>query len=410
MSAVPSAAEPRVEFRRVWKKFRRGRTHDSLRDFLPAMARQLARRAPPAPSVLSASEFWALEDVSFQVRPGECLGIIGHNGAGKSTVLKLLMGILAPTRGRALVSGRAGALIELAAGFHPDLTGRENVFLQGAIMGMKRAQIARQFDDIVAFAGISEFIDTQVKRYSSGMQARLGFSIAAHLDPEVLIIDEILAVGDRSFQRVAFQRLAELTRRSIPVVVVSHQLDRVAELCSKAILLEHGRVAHAGPPGECIARYVESGLGADEARTGGPVRFEPLVLEPDLPLASGSPLHARIAGTIERPLAASESLLVRVRSVETGEPVFAISSESAGVALPASGRFALAVELAANVAGGSYLVEVAVWDRDTRADVAAGVRRIFQVRPDHAFSGSVDLRARFAPVAPERAREAPPWT
>jgi homopolymeric O-antigen transport system ATP-binding protein len=173
---------PRVEFRHVWKKFRRGLRHDSLRDLLPALARSFVGRGARA-EALREGEFWALQDVSFTVEPGEVLGIVGPNGAGKSTVLKLLTRILEPSLGSAMVRGRAGALIELAAGFHPDLTGRENVYLQGAIMGMKRGEIARNFDRIVDFAEVEEFIDTQVKRYSSGMWARLGFAIAAHLDP-----------------------------------------------------------------------------------------------------------------------------------------------------------------------------------------------------------------------------------
>jgi lipopolysaccharide transport system ATP-binding protein len=176
-----------VVFDGVWKKFRRGDRHNSLRDLVPAAAGALLRRG--ATSDLKAEEFWALQGVSFEVRRGEALGIIGPNGAGKSTTLKLLTKILRPTRGSCAVRGRAGALIEVAAGFHPDLTGRENVYLQGAIMGMKRHEIGRKFDAIVDFAGVADFVDTQVKRYSSGMNARLGFSIAAHLEPEALIID-----------------------------------------------------------------------------------------------------------------------------------------------------------------------------------------------------------------------------
>src|SRR5439155_25060867 len=184
-------ADPMIAFDGVWKKFRRGEHHDSLRDLIPALARRLGTRREPA---LDADEFWVLRDVSFEVKPGQVLGIIGPNGAGKSTALKLLTRILKPTKGTARVHGRVGALIELAAGFHPDLTGRENIFLQGAIMGMRRDDIRRRFDEIIEFAGIPDFIDTPVKRYSSGMNARLGFAIAAHLDPEVLLIDEVLAV------------------------------------------------------------------------------------------------------------------------------------------------------------------------------------------------------------------------
>ncbi|HWB15833.1 MAG TPA: ATP-binding cassette domain-containing protein, partial [Vicinamibacterales bacterium] len=167
-------SEPGIIFDAVWKKFRLGQHHDSLRDLIPATARRLIGRGPVADD-LQPSEFWAVRDVSFRVRPGEALGIIGPNGSGKSTTLKLLTKILKPTRGAAAVRGRIGALIEIAAGFHQDLSGRDNVYLQGAIMGMKRAEIKARFDEIVEFAGVSDFIDTQVKRYSSGMNARLGF-------------------------------------------------------------------------------------------------------------------------------------------------------------------------------------------------------------------------------------------
>jgi lipopolysaccharide transport system ATP-binding protein len=175
------------------------------------------------------------------VLPGQALGIIGGNGAGKSTTLKLLTKILGPTRGTARVEGRVGSLIEVSAGFHPDLSGRENVFLQGAIMGMPQKLIRERFDDIVDFSGISAFIDTPVKRYSSGMNARLGFSIAVHLEPDVLIIDEVLSVGDAQFQQLAFERITALVRGHIPVVIVSHQ--RIVELCSECILLKQGQVA-----------------------------------------------------------------------------------------------------------------------------------------------------------------------
>ncbi|MDQ3516884.1 MAG: ABC transporter ATP-binding protein, partial [Gemmatimonadota bacterium] len=237
----------------VWKQFRRGRRADTLRELAPSLVRSLFSRGGEQ----DADAFWALRDVSFTVAPGEVLGIIGPNGAGKSTALSILSGILWPDRGSIRVTGRIGALIELAAGFHPELTGRENVFLQGAIMGMRRAEIARHFDEIVEFAGFPEFIDTPIKHYSSGMNARLGFSVAAHLDPEVLLVDEVLSVGDRAFQQRAFERLSEVVRRGTPVVVVSHQLERVASLCNRAILLSQGTVAFEGPAAECVAKYIE---------------------------------------------------------------------------------------------------------------------------------------------------------
>src|SRR5712691_3698887 len=224
-----------VVFERVWKKFRRGERHDSLRDLVPALVKRGFRARQP--QELASEEFWAVEDVSFETRAGEALAIIGPNGAGKSTTLKLLTKILRPTRGRAAVAGRVGALIEVAAGFHPDLTGRENVYLQGAIMHMKRAEIARKFDEIVEFAGLGPFIDTPVKRYSSGMNARLGFSIAAHLDPDVLLIDEVLAVGDAAFQQKCFDRMRDLRKRGIPLVFISHNHVAVLELCGRALLI-----------------------------------------------------------------------------------------------------------------------------------------------------------------------------
>lgn len=247
-------SQPAVLFDGVWKKFRRGERHDSLRDLIPALYRRVTGRRP-ASEDLDQREFWAVDDVSFEVRRGEALGIIGPNGAGKSTILKLLSRILRPTRGRCEVRGRAGALIEVAAGFHPDLTGRENVFLQGAIMGMKRIEIARKFDEIVDFAGVSEFIDTPVKRYSSGMNARLGFAIAAHLDPDVLLIDEVLSVGDAAFQDRCVARMRALVTTGVPLVFISHNLPAVLDLCTRAIVIDHGTVRFDGAPAEAIQQY-----------------------------------------------------------------------------------------------------------------------------------------------------------
>ncbi|HUQ87447.1 MAG TPA: ABC transporter ATP-binding protein, partial [Vicinamibacterales bacterium] len=205
-------SEPAVVFDRVWKKFRRGERHDSLRDAITAAVKRpfTKRRATDA---LDEQEFWALRDVSFELEPGEALGIIGPNGAGKSTSLKLLTKILKPTSGHCYTRGRVGALIEISAGFHPDLTGRENLYLQGAILGMSRQEVSRKLDAIIDFAGIADFIDTPVKRYSSGMNARLGFAVAAHVDPDVLLIDEVLAVGDFAFQQKCYERLAEFRRQ-----------------------------------------------------------------------------------------------------------------------------------------------------------------------------------------------------
>jgi ABC-type polysaccharide/polyol phosphate transport system ATPase subunit len=245
-------SEPVVVFDGVWKKFRRGERHDSLRDLIPAMVRACRPRREPG---LAAEEFWAVEDVSFDVAAGEALGVIGPNGAGKSTTLKLLTKILRPTRGRSVIRGRVGALIEIAAGFHPDLTGRENVYMQGAIMQMRRNEIARKFDDIVAFAGVQAFIDTPVKRYSSGMYARLGFSIAAHLQPDALLIDEVLAVGDMAFQQRCIERMREFKRQGVAIIFVSHNLQAVADLCTRVLCLQR-RAVGLGPAREVIETYV----------------------------------------------------------------------------------------------------------------------------------------------------------
>lgn len=248
--------DPGIVFDGVWKKFKRGERHDSLRDLIPAAGRRLlGRSSSKAASDLESNDFWAVRDVSFEVKPGEALGIIGPNGAGKSTTLKLLTRILKPTRGSCQVRGRVGALIEVAAGFHPDLTGRENVFLQGAIMGMKRAEILTRFDEIVEFAGVGDFIDTQVKRYSSGMNARLGFAIAAHLDPDVMIIDEVLSVGDAGFQDKCVRHMRGMIKRGVPVVFVSHNLPAIIDLCTRCVVINRGTVVFSGATPDAVQEY-----------------------------------------------------------------------------------------------------------------------------------------------------------
>jgi len=244
-----------IQFEHVSKRFTKGETFDSLRDMVPAMIRRTLGR--PAAGSDPSREFWALKDINLQVRKGETLGVIGHNGAGKSTMLKHLAGIMMPSKGRIDINGRLSALIEVGAGFHPDLTGRENVFLNGVILGMTRTEVARKFDEIVEFSGLAAFIDTPVKRYSSGMYARLGFSVAAHLDPDILVIDEVLSVGDFVFQQKSLQKMRSIAKGGATVLFVSHNLKAVSDLCARTILMDAGTIASDGPTAGVIQAYLD---------------------------------------------------------------------------------------------------------------------------------------------------------
>jgi len=255
----------------VFKRFRRGEQHDSLRDLIPSLIKRAVRK--DRERSLAPQEFWVLNDISLDIKKGETVGIIGHNGAGKSTMLKHLSGLMVPTRGSIEVKGRLSALIEVGAGFHPDLTGRENVFLNGVILGMTRAEVKRKFDEIVDFAGLEEFIDTPVKRYSSGMFARLGFSVAAHLEPDILVIDEVLSVGDFAFQRKGIEKMRQIAKSGATVIFVSHNLQAVAEFCQRGILLERGRVIEDGPTDQVIRRYLDTAMSHGERTARGPVRI-----------------------------------------------------------------------------------------------------------------------------------------
>ena len=201
--------------------------------------------------------FWALKDVSFEVNHGQIVGIIGRNGAGKSTLMKILSRITEPTEGSGEINGRVGSLLEVGTGFHPELTGRENLFLNGAILGMRKGEIERKFDEIVAFAEIDKFIDTPVKHYSSGMYVRLAFAVAAHLEPEILLVDEVLAVGDASFQRKCLGKMSEVSQGGRTVIFISHNMAAVENLCDQGILIEHGRVVYSGAMGQAIERYLQ---------------------------------------------------------------------------------------------------------------------------------------------------------
>lgn len=241
------------------KHYAIGPAHDAPTTLYDLMAKTLGTLRRPFDEGIRKSHerqvFWALRDVGFEVAQGEVIGVIGRNGAGKSTLLKILSRITAPTRGRIEVRGRLASLLEVGTGFHPELSGRENIFLNGAILGMTRAEVARKFDDIVAFAEVENFVDTPVKRYSSGMYVRLAFAVAAHLETDVLLVDEVLAVGDASFQRKSLGKMSDVAKGGRTVVFVSHNLSSIRNLCSRVLLLEAGKLTHDGDVGAGLALY-----------------------------------------------------------------------------------------------------------------------------------------------------------
>ncbi|MCX7841001.1 MAG: ABC transporter ATP-binding protein, partial [Anaerolineae bacterium] len=254
--------------------------HDTLRDAISDfrfrisdwLSRAVTHHSPLA--TRNSDTIWALRDVSFEVKRGEVIGIIGRNGAGKSTLLKILSRITEPTEGRAIINGRVGSLLEVGTGFHPELTGRENIYLNGAILGMKKAEIDRKFDEIVAFAEVEKFLDTPVKHYSSGMYVRLAFAVAAHLEPEILLVDEVLAVGDAAFQKKCLGKMGDVAREGRTVLFVSHNMAAIQQLCSKAVLLQSGVLRSWGTVRQVIEMYL-----ADNSQVPDIIQ-EPLATSP----------------------------------------------------------------------------------------------------------------------------------
>jgi lipopolysaccharide transport system ATP-binding protein len=247
-----------IKFSHVFKRFTLH--HERPRSFQEAVVNLFGLRNPSRRGIAmprpATEEFWALRDVNFSIYAGEAVGIIGENGSGKSTTLKLMSRILEPTSGSVSVRGKVSALLELGTGFHPDLTGQENIYLNGSLLGISRKEMARRYDAIVEFAELQEFIDTPIKHYSSGMVMRLGFAVAINVDPDILLTDEVLAVGDEAFQRKCLEHIAELRRRGVTIIFVSHALDAVRSLCSRAIWLDHGHVVADGPSGDVVDRYL----------------------------------------------------------------------------------------------------------------------------------------------------------
>jgi ABC-type polysaccharide/polyol phosphate transport system ATPase subunit len=381
----------------VWKQFRLGERADALRDAIPALAQCVfGRRA-----ATDRQAFWALQDVSFEVRPGEALGVIGPNGAGKSTILKLLSRILKPSRGVCVVRGRTGALIEVAAGFHPDLTGWENVFLQGAIMGMGRREITRKLEAIVDFAGTGDFMDTPVKRYSSGMNARLGFSIAAHLDPQVLLIDEVLAVGDLAFQQRCHERMHAFKRNGVAVVFVSHNLSAVAALCDRVAVLIRGQLQTVAPPDAAFAayaKYTATAPGAGVKPGAGTLTIANGRREPVTRVDAGDEVIVR-ASMQAPPASGGVSSGIRIRRVETGEMAFLTTSASVGcplVSLPRPGFVDVEWRFKANLSRGHYYVEVLLIEAARRDVLMSLSTPPFSVQESESELGTTYVQARCA--------------
>lgn len=351
----------------------------TLRDTLTNMLRAPAGRlrallggAANGPAAAEDTTFWALRDVSFEVHRGEVLGVIGRNGAGKSTLLKILSRITRPTEGRARIRGRVGSLLEVGTGFHPELTGRENIYLNGAILGMRKAEIDRKFDEIVAFAEVERFIDTPVKRYSSGMYVRLAFGVAAHLEPDILVVDEVLAVGDAAFQKKCLGKMGDVARAGRTVILVSHNLVAVERLCTAAVLLKGGLVVKRGSPREVVEEYLTDVTPVSEvadlrlltSRGGsGEIRFVRVeVLAPDGSagvIRSGDGvllrMHFVCATRVRRP-----GFLVAIATLG-GQLIFAIHTSDLAVDIPhltGSGYIELAIDRL-NLMPGKYLLHVA---------------------------------------------------
>jgi lipopolysaccharide transport system ATP-binding protein len=376
-----------IRTKNLGKKYRIGKReqYKTLRDSLAGTATRLSRSLSVKSSLTHVDKppdentFWALKDVSFEVRRGQTLGIIGPNGAGKSTLLKLLTRITEPTEGRAEICGRVASLLEIGTGFHPELTGRDNIFLNGAILGMKRSEILSRFDEIVDFAEVEKFIDTPVKHYSSGMYLRLAFAVAAHLEPEILLVDEVLAVGDAAFQAKCMRKMEDVAHQGRTVLFISHNLSAVGALCPTALLLNAGCVDRIGASSEVLQRYLNildraTGISLRQRkdRTGdGAVRITSLEIdscEKDKRVCCTSRLRVTLEYRAEGALRNPKFLVGIYDSTNTG--IFLLDSESfegLPAELPAEGSIVCLTE-PINLTPGRCFVNVAAFYADTLGD------------------------------------------
>jgi lipopolysaccharide transport system ATP-binding protein len=345
---------------------------------------------------------WALKNVNFQIRKGEIVGVVGRNGAGKSTLLKILSRITPPTEGRAKITGRVSSLLEVGTGFHPELTGRENVYLNGAILGMGRAEISRKFDAIVEFSGVERFLDTPVKRYSSGMSVRLAFSVAAHLDPEILIVDEVLAVGDIEFQKKCLCKMQDVAGAGRTVLFVSHNLATLARLCSRGLLLDGGRVALDGSIAEVIAGYTSSAQDAYSIQFPAANKL-PSIVQVDVDPDSLGACDLVVDITFESPWPLDNPVGGLVLRASTGEPVWGTNARIHPVAEGVRGitKGVLRCEARAlPVASGDYVISVWLgdWqqDYDSKLDILSfniGSAGSSDLRPSSSVIGHLDWPA-----------------
>ncbi len=371
-----------IEFTNVWKKFRKGEKFSSLRDAIPHMFKNIAAKNA-GNNILEESEFWAVNDVSFSIGSGEVVGFIGSNGAGKSTILKLLSGIIVPNKGHLKVNGRLSALIEVTAGFHPELTGRENVYLNGTILGMKKREVDERFDEIVEFSGIEEFIDTPVKRYSSGMYSRLGFSVAAHVNPDVLLVDEVLAVGDIAFQSKCAEKMRELLNSGVTIIFVSHNLPLVQSLCKRVFLIDRGAILKDGIPEDVIPYYEDAVLNQreEEIRKKSETDYKVKLNEKSqVQISAVQCLNKN--GETKESFESGEELTLKVSyesSKDISHPIlslqliradgvvcFTSNTKDSGVVvdkIQGSGAFLINLGKL-NLAPGIYLPQVTIWDKD----------------------------------------------
>jgi lipopolysaccharide transport system ATP-binding protein len=369
-----------VRVEHLGKRYRIGERSAGYRTLREAIAGALRRQPVATPAAALPRYLWALRDVSFEVRRGEVLGLIGPNGAGKSTLLKVLARVTEPTEGEVEVRGRVGSMLDVGVGFHPELTGRDNVYLNGAILGMQRAEVHRRFAEIIDFAELETFVDTPVKHYSSGMYLRLAFSVAAHLDTEVLFIDEVLAVGDASFQKKCLGTMSRVASQGRTIIFVSHYMPPILALCHRVVRLERGRITEDGPPGEVVRRYLDQQLSAavvplgerrdrsgDGSATITSVRIENGDGEPTI--KSRSRLKVTLGYQSDGPLLRPQFVVTILDELDIG--LFVLHNEfvgGLGETLPAEGHVTCLTD-PINLTPGRCWVHVELLKANVRADL-----------------------------------------